>query len=326
MNGITYSDMATNCLRGKAVRRGLTRPALALAALLPALMLGACSDAFIDPFENEDRFFTIYGFLDVLETQHQVRVIPVTRRPEQITSPNDPNARIDAFVTSYDVQTGDSVIWRHSLEKLDNGHYGHIFRANFLVQPGQTYRLVVRRNDGITAWAETKVPLHLPENRFEVGPFVYSPDSSVVTQEVYMPGIASPWAVYSLYQLQNVDNLNQAFFVPLGRPGERTEDGGWRFTINLTEDVEPLRAQVKAFQEIGFLDPDLLVFCVSMGARVRILDQNWDPPEGVFDPEVLAQPGALSNVVNGYGFWGSVGTYRQDWSVTPDITLRFSYN
>ena len=47
--------------------------------------------------------------------------------------------------------------------------------------------------------------------------------------------------------------------------------------------------------------------------QVSVLDANWDPPQGVFDPEILAQPGVLSNVKNGFGTWGGVGLYHYVW-------------
>ena len=51
------------------------------------------------------------------------------------------------------------------------------------------------------------------------------------------------------------------------------------------------------------------------GLQIRMLDSGWDPPGGIFDPEILAQPGALSNVENGYGYFGSVGLYIQEWNI-----------
>ena len=80
--------------------------------LRPILLIGllfvtaSCGDTFIDPFDNDDQFFTIYGYLDVIQTEHAVRVIPVTRTPEHITSPSDGQATIDAVVTSTDLSTG----------------------------------------------------------------------------------------------------------------------------------------------------------------------------------------------------------------------------
>lgn len=32
---------------------------------------------------------------------------------------------------------------------------------------------------------------------------------------------------------------------------------------------------------------------------------SWNPPGGVFDYELLAQPGTMSNVNNGFGFVGA---------------------
>ena len=89
------------------------------------LATASCDDTFIDPFDNDARYYTIYGFLDVRETEHAVRVIPVTRFPERITSTSGPQSSIDATVTSTDLHTGATIIWRHNLEKLSDGTYGH---------------------------------------------------------------------------------------------------------------------------------------------------------------------------------------------------------
>jgi len=43
----------------------------------------ACSDTIIDPFENDEQYFTVWGYLDQLSSNHSVRVIPVTRFPEK---------------------------------------------------------------------------------------------------------------------------------------------------------------------------------------------------------------------------------------------------
>ena len=59
--------------------------------------------------------------------------------------------------------------------------------------------------------------------------------------------------------------------------------------------------------------------------QIRVLDANWDPPGGVFNPEVLAQPGAYSNVENGYGFFGSVGLYTEVWNVN-EISVPLGYD
>ena len=147
-------------------------------ALLAGLLLGvaACDDPFIDPFDNDDHFFSIYGFIDVLTEQHVVRVIAVARTPEHIEDPDA--ASIDASVTSTNLSTGLSQLWTHSVEQLDDGLYAHIFRASFLVQPQHSYRLRVRRSDGATTTAETTVPLLRDPTLFERHPINVASDSS----------------------------------------------------------------------------------------------------------------------------------------------------
>ena len=74
-----------------------------LAAVFVILtILTACEDSFIDPFDNDQRYYTIYGYLDqgknFQNARHYVRIIPVTRRPEVIETPASPQADFDGRV------------------------------------------------------------------------------------------------------------------------------------------------------------------------------------------------------------------------------------
>lgn len=279
-----------------------------LLLLLILVSATACTDSFIDPFSNDGRFFTIYGYIDTHSTQHAVRIIPVTRTPARITSPADGQAQIDATVTSMDMMTGETVTWRHNLEQLSDGSYGHIFRGTFRPRPARTYQLTVTRKDGITTTATVRVP-HLaasipsPDTLFF--PYEISPDSAW-GQEVVLPGIASPWDIIVTYDLQGLPA--RVFY---GRPGERTADGSWQFTIDPSRDAPAMRQ----FRGLGENDPLPLLHAIEV--QVRVLDEDWDPPGGVFDPEVLAFPDALSNVENGYGHWGAVNLYQYTWIAPP---------
>lgn len=282
--------------------------------ILLASFFVSCDDAFIDPFNNDGRYFTVYGFLDVLERNHEVRVIPVTRRAQKVTNPENPESQLDAKVRSIDMVSGQVTEWRHSLEELEDGTYGHIFRASFLVTAGATYRLEIERSDGIMTYAETKVPIIRTASLFQNGPVVFSADSSEVTQQIHVPEIDSPWDIQAVY-LWAAGPINRRVFVPYGRRGTRGANGGWDLTVNISEDQKYVRENIEASRIQDFENPDgIPVVLSAMGVQFRVLDENWDPPEGVFDPEILADPDILSNVVNGYGFWGSVGLYRQEWN------------
>ncbi len=57
------------------------------------LSLTSCSDTFLDPFENDGRYYSLYGFIDASETVHHLRVIQVTRFAEEILA-DRPDTRI----------------------------------------------------------------------------------------------------------------------------------------------------------------------------------------------------------------------------------------
>ncbi|MFT5141666.1 MAG: hypothetical protein ACI80V_000312 [Rhodothermales bacterium] len=304
----------------------MLRRLIAVSLLLPLAV--ACSDTSFDPFDNDQRYFTIYGFLDQLETEHSLRVIPVTRQSENILAPTDDN-RIDARVFSTDLTTDAVKEWTHSFELLDDGTYGHIFRARFLVAPGRRYRIEVVRADGKMSWAETQVPTIPDAALFEKGPVMFSSDSTQATQEIIIPRVASPWDINSIYLLNNQNDgqlpgggaLQAVFLVPYGRVGLRTESGGWRVVLDLTSDTRSVRSTIADFRAQGVYD-DSPESIMSYGVQVRILDSTWDPPQGVFDPEILAQPGVMTNVENGHGIFGSIGIYRQEWPVVDRALAR----
>lgn len=280
--------------------------------LLLLLLLAGCEDTLIDPFNNDGKYFTIYGYLDALERNHEVRVIPITRRGQKITNPENPQSQLDAEVRSIDMLSGQTVQWTHYLERLDDGTYAHIFRASFLVTAGATYRLEVERSDGIMVYAETRVPIVNNAALFEAEPVYFSEDSSLVYQDIHIPEIDSPWDIQAIY-LWGGGPINRRVFVPYGRRGQRSEDGGWDLRVNISEDQAVVKENILNSRIQGFENP-VQVNLSAMGVQMRVLDENWDPPEGLFDPELLADPDRLTNVVNGYGFWGSVGLYRQEWN------------
>ncbi len=288
------------------------RPFLKYALLILALISLGCDDTVIDPFSNDNRYFTIYGFLDELERNHEVRVIPVTRRATKVTNPVNPESQLDATVRSINKLTGETIQWNHSLEQLEDDTYAHIFRATFLITPGVTYRLEVERSDGVIAYAETTIPSIPTASLFESGPVQYSQDSSVVFQDIHVPLIDSPWDIQAVY-LWGGGPINRRVFVPYGRRGKRNENGGWDLRVEISEDQIPVKENIQQSRIQGFEMPVDVVLS-AMGVQLRVLDENWDPPEGEFDPELLSNPTTLTNVVNGYGFWGGVGLYREEWN------------
>lgn len=293
-----------------------------------ALVFASCDqETGIDPFSGQDRYFTVYGYLDVQATDHVLRVIPVRRTPEVIVAPGEAQAAIDAEVRTTDLTTGASTVWTHALTQLDNGEYAHLFHASFIPHGGRVYRLEIERSDGKLTTAETRVP-DFPETlQAELGPVQVMGDS--VTQSVYLPQIPSPVDVKMVYQFSGDTQLLLA--VSYGRAGTRTADGGWQFTAHLTRDQENVWPRLRdSFITEGlegepqFIARDALRM-LGMGIFIQVLDENWNPPAGTFDPDALSQPDVLSNIENGYGFFGSVGYFIRNWDTSPALSQQLGY-
>ena len=290
---------------------------LLLTGSLLLASLSACDSSFIDPFENEDRFYTIYGFLDQAANfqpgaTHTVRVIPVTRTIERIEDPSDDRANIDARVFSIDTMTGQEIEWTHSLDRLSNGNYGHIFRSNFFVTPGRTYRLEVRRSDGIITSAETIVPALSSVVAQRPLPVRSAIDQQVL-QDILLPDITAIWDITVIYRLR----LATCFVPPTTiqrfsyeQTGEITNEG-WLLTALVSDDKAVIAEQ---------LAESNLYLC-SMGVEAKVLDANWQLPPTEEERSTLTFTNQSSNVENGYGFWGSIGLLQSEWQISDSLAV-----
>ena len=64
---------------------------------------------------------------------------------------------------------------------------------------------------------------------------------------------------------------------------------------------------------------------LGMGMRIVVFDDQFIPPGGLFDPDILSQPGAFSNVDNGFGFVGSVGRFDVEWILDAETLAALGY-
>jgi len=278
-----------------------------------AIALGSlgCDSTELDPFQNDGRYYSVYGFLKDGDASHAIRVIPVRRQPERITTQHDPRVQIDAFVTTTDTTTGEVVNWTHVLTRLEDGSYGHIYHASFNVKANHTYRLEILRNDGITTRAETTVPL-LTHTRVQSSQLIFDADSSMY-QDMFLPNINSPWSIEVVYHFAFSTPTRIAY----DRDGESVEGEGWKFRIDYARDIG-LIAEQRGI-------PVEAVEWAAMGVKALVQDRKWDPPQDIFDPEILAQPGALSNVENGYGFFGSVAIFQDSWPNSDELNAALGF-
>ncbi len=289
---------------------------------LVSLTLSGCDDTFLDPFENDQRYFTVYGFLDPLQIRQSVRIIPVTRFPEDIRGPAEGQAFIDARVYTRDLTDSTSTLWTHELKKLGDGSYIHLYHADFLVKPGHTYRLDVIRNDEKRSTATTTVPKPASDKFVLASGPVVRGDSTVI-QEISLPGISALWDLNAVYLVQGPDYIDRTF-VPYKTPSGPGLDGLWKYQLNITADQDSIIARAQRFMSNGAIDT-LPVTLTSLGVQFRIIDSAWHPLLIEEDVVKLSQPGVASNVINGYGIFGSMGLHREEWEISAQVAKVLGY-
>ncbi len=284
---------------------GLIAPSVAFPLLCGMLtmivaMITGCEEG-VDPFIESDRFFSVFGNLDMNADTQFVRVVPVGR-----TIFVAEGETIDAAVSTTDLTMGQRVNWSDSVFTFFDGSRGHVFWAPLRIHPGHTYRLEVGRSDGSTSIAETTVPQVPVAQVGETRRLVLSNGGVEVTVPIVWTGIdREPARVEMWYRFLGSPRApftDIRFEYPTANaagPG----DPGWVILARLSDD------RIEILQQIR---PEDMLF-MGMGMRVVVLDEKFIPPGGAFDPDILSQPGTFTNVENGFGFVGSIGRFDVEW-------------
>jgi hypothetical protein len=276
-------------------------PSVLVAVLSLSVLLTACDSTEVDPFLVSDQYFSIYGSLDMQLKHQYIRVVAI----DTVFGSRDDT--LDAVVMTTDLITGEVETWSDSVFTFDDGKTGHVFNSGFRIKAGHTYRIEVERSDGAVTWAETTVPLE-PQAEFGESSLTSPPEAPLPTgfQEVFWRGLTrEPNRVTVYYRYRSIP-ANP--FIDVAVPYETrssSEDTseGWEITVSYTTDRDTLNDAIGG--------RGLRLAGVAM--QVIVLAEDWVPPGGVWDPEVLSQPGVFSNVNNGFGFFGSAGRYAVEW-------------
>ena len=251
-----------------------------LLGVLLVLAIGSlgCEET-ITPPSRTDAVFTIYGLFNPKSDTQAVRVYTVENLLD-VTKPEP----IDAVVTSVDLTTGETRVWADSLVKFIRGPFGHIFYSPFKAEFEHRYRIEVDRSDGAHVEVTTTVPpLSEPE--------VKEPDPDIfeLITRVLWPNAPNLIDIKVVYH-SNVGVLEWDY----GDSSERTP-GGRVVNVRFRADTRNI-----FFEAIpAGISP---VRLNRVEIRAVVADAEWVPPDGRFDPDVLVEPGTLTNVEGGFGF------------------------
>ncbi len=261
--------------------------------VLTMVLLAGCEET-ANPFVGIEEPYTLFGYLNPRSDRQQLRVIPIA---QQI---GDEPPQIDAAVTSIDLTTGEEVVWRDTYELLSDSTHGHVFTAGFRPAYQTPYRITVRRSDGATSSVSVTTPVDVrvvPEPNTVPAVLSYRLESDA------FPNVVQADMQYGSLRHQPAASGLPPIFFPVSvsyRGKEAEAAGGWRFTVDIRDDYRVIEDTFDAHcLTREYIDVRTMRFVVFVG------NDAWLPPGDVFDPEVLAQPGTFSNVVNGFGFVGA---------------------
>lgn len=291
-------------------RRLQVLPLVALLATLGVLLTG-CDDE-VNPFVESERFFTVFGALDMQADTQFVRVTPI----DQVLI-DTIEAPLAVTVRSEDLMTGVEHVWRDSVIRFEDGSIGHIFYTPLRVQPGHRYRFeVIRDGDAATTAAETTVPA-LPEATLENVRIT----GNLVRQAINWQGIQQePVRIRTVYRFQESNASFKDIAVLYETSATSTQidliDGVLRVDVDYSGDKSDVLEEINLA-----LNPIFL----GVAQEVTVLDEDYVPPGGTFDPDVLVQPGVFSNVENGFGFLGAVGRFSTEWVLPKSAADALNY-
>lgn len=285
----------------------MKRTIAAAAVALLFLTLSACEEG-VDAVLESDQPFTLYGFFNPRSDTQAVRIFPIepTLRPI-------PDDELDAVVKSRDLVTGETIIWGDSLVAFEDSSLGHVAFAPFRVEYGHTYRFEVSRSDGAMSYAEIPVPGLVQTVRLE--PFTRRFPNRINAAPYLPVGWVGQARLIQLEVVYEFEVLNVGRnIVSISYDGAQVQTGdGWVVEIDMARDQEYIRTEML---RTGFMQgEDSLIELNYMFMSAMVINGDWNPPGGTFDPEVLVEPGAWTNVENGFGFVG--GGYVEQIDMFP---------
>lgn len=268
-----------------------------LLVIILALCSAGCEES-VNPVLEDGRPFSMYGFFNARSDTQAVRVYANDR----ILARLEPDP-LDARLTVTDMTTGDAFALRDSVVRFASGGAGHVFWGLFQTHYEHRYRMEATRSDGAMASVEVVMP-----------PLV---QASIQDPIIHMRFVRIP-VVWD--NAPRLNNIRVVYTTNFGRHlyryplDQSTESGGQLVVINLSGDAnEIFRSAVRS----GVRVADLRLRTVEM--HVLVSSEGWEPPGGLYDPELLIEPGTFSNVENGFGFVGA--GYDADFSFAPTDSM-----
>lgn len=258
-----------------------------LPVLTLAVLCGAgCGEAVLDPFQETDLAFSLFGVLDAGADTQYVRVTPVRRT--LVVAPEPLAAR----VTLEEMATGETVTLRDSLFRFPaerEMRYGHNFWAARRLRPRMAYRVRVAGPSGEAVTA----PIVLPDT---------FPTPRIRGSTIEMTGIDRLADVQVIYCIRDLVTFETLTHTVSYRDEVAAADDTLRVFVSRSRDEQAI-GQVLAGRPRAIL---------AVRVRVAAAGPDWPEVAGL-DEETLALPQVVSNVSGGVGFVGGIAARTVRW-------------
>lgn len=269
---------------------GSKRGILAFANVLLFLSLVGC-DATVDPIEENDYHYSIFGTLNASTDTQFVRV-EALRDSLPVGAPVD----LDANVRLTDVTEGQTVTLRDSLFRYRGSTYAHNFYTTYPIRPAHTYRLTVRSSEGAESSAQVRVPdtFPTPTVALTIDPEEMRCSRYGGMMIIRIRDVERLIAVNALYYLQREGNTRRHSF------------GHLADTMQVRDDL--IQARIGYGSDLCSMSQDVDKDEIEK-IEIMVAASNPDWPDFMgMDWETVTLPGGASNVEGGMGLLGGIVT------------------
>jgi hypothetical protein len=252
-------------------------------------ILSSCTENFQALEENDQYYFSMYGFLDASADTQWVRVTPAR---EQVDALEDVP---DMSVTVENLDNGDTIVLKDSLFQNRGASYINFWTTE-PIEHNQSYKIVAKRPDGSTSYATVNVPGELPTPLVIIQTSFGFPTtySVVVDGSVHVADVQSKW--YVRIKAPNLDS-RRIFTFSYRNDADTTEvsGGDYSFLLKPEEELSDIEDQV-LLPENGEIE------VVHRQIYVASTGSEWISGVSSLSDLTYALPETFSNVENGVGF------------------------
>ena len=287
----------------------MTRPSslhlsLLVVALATLVTLTGCEEDVV-AITGIDQPYSIYGLLTPQADTQRVAVYEI----QDVLAPVEPTS-LNATIRSTDLTTGSSQTWTEQLIQDSLGQYSHVYSSGFVPEYDHRYRVEVESPDGETTFAEVTVPPLVEVILPEPAPVV--PRLFPIVIEGEAPLLLKILILYRVRYL-DINGVPSEEIFPVSYDGEqRRTPTGWAITLTVNQDMRLLSNRLVS---AGTIAPATTVSPSELQVNMIIASEDWDPPGGTFDFDVLAEPSVFTNVDNGFGYVVSGYRVQEEWAV-----------